>query len=219
MEFLEVAGKTIQRPSLDPDDLTLERTDFKGPFDFSATHLRGGVQAGVVGEGSLSSVLVSSVDLSECRLDPLELSNVRLDDVDLSNAVLPSVTARRLDVLGCRGIGLSLDFVQAMDVYVQACRFDFATIRFEQVKNAVVFRRCRFVESILAGDLSNIIFDECEFEKVEFAAVRAAGCDLTTTNLIDVHGLSTLRGAKISADQASSLAMRFASEAGLMVVF
>lgn len=217
MDFLKVAGKTIQRPSLDEDDLTSEEASFKGEFDLESAHIDDGDQSGVTGEGSIVASLVSSVDLSGSRLSPLSLSDVRFDGVNLSNAAFTATTARRVDLLQCQAIGLQAVFTQASDVFAEDCRFDYSTLRFEQVKNAVIFRRCSFKESVLAGDLSNVVFDDCQFDETEFEATRAAGCDLTESRLVGVRGLLTLRGARITTDQASFLATQIASEAGLTV--
>lgn len=218
MEFLKVAGKTIQRSSIEDDDLSSETPAFRGDFDFNSVRMEDGDQSGVVGEGVLSTVLVSTVDLSGSRLAPIELSDVRFDGANLSNTVMSEVTARRTEFLRCQAIGLRIELLLAADVYAEDCRFDYATLRFDQVKNAVVFRRCSFRETVLAGDLSNVVFDDCELAETEFEATRAVGCDLTESRLIGVRGLLTLRGAKIGADQASSLASQIALEAGLTIV-
>lgn len=218
MDFQKIAGKTIQRPNIEDEDLTGGTPVFQGEFDFRAALLIDAAQEGVHGEGSLSTVLVKSVDLSKSRIAPLNLSDVRFEGVNLSNAALSETTARRVEVQRCQAIGLQVGFVQAQDVYAEDCRFDYATLRFDQVKNAVVFRRCSFRETVLAGDLSNVVFDDCELVETEFEATRAGGCDLTESRLTGVRGLLTLRGARIGADQASSLAGQIVSEAGLTVV-
>ncbi|MGZ3142342.1 pentapeptide repeat-containing protein [Lentzea chajnantorensis] len=217
MEFLKVAGKTIQRPSIEEEDLVGEVAAFRGDFELEAVSVRQGDQSGVTGEGSVAGALVSDMDLSESHLAPLVLSDVRFEEVNLANAVLADVTARRVDFLRCQGIGLRLSLRQASDIYAEDCRFDYATIKIDQVKNAVVFRRCSFREAVFVGDLSNVVFDECEMPQVEFEATRASGCDLTTSRLGDISGLLTLRGAKIEAVQAGFLGAQFAKEAGLTV--
>ena len=217
MEFLKVAGKTIQRPSIEVEDLVDEVAAFRGDFELETVRVQQGDQSGVTGEGSISVALVSDVDLSESRLAPLELSDVRFDEVNLANAVFSHVTTRRVDFLRCQAIGLRLSLGQASDLYAEDCRFDYATFRIDQVKNAVVFRRCSFREAVFVGDLSNVVFDECEMSRVEFEATRAGGCDLTTSRLDDVNGLLTLRGARIEAVQASLLGAQFAKEAGLTI--
>jgi len=217
MEFLKVAGKTIQRPSFEEEDLADEVAAFRGDFELVTVRVEQGDQSGVTGEGSISLSLVSDVDLSESRLAPLELSDVRFEEVNLANAILADVTARRVEFLRCQAIGLRASLGQASDIYAEDCRFDYATFRIDQVKNALIFRRCSFREAVFVGDLSNVVFDECEMPQVEFEATRAGGCDLTTSRLSDVSGLLTLRGARIEAVQASFLGAQFAKEAGLTV--
>lgn len=218
MEFMEVAGKTIQRPILDRDELAAGAALFKGVVDISSASISGGDQSGVAGEGSLSSVSVTSVDLSHARLTPVELSTVRFDGVDLSNAKLSETIARRVEFLGCRGIGLQILLVQAADVYFEDCRLDFGSIGFGRVKNAVIFRRCSFREAVISGDLSNVVFDDSDLASAEFEARRADGCDVTTSRLAGARGLLTLRGARITGGQAGSIAAQIAREAGLVVV-
>ncbi|HEX6345055.1 pentapeptide repeat-containing protein [Umezawaea sp.] len=217
MEFLKVLGKTIRRPSIEEEDLEDEVAAFRGDFELNTVRVQRGDQSGVTGEGSVSVALVSDVDLSESRLAPLELSDVRFEEVNLANAVLADVTAQRVDFLRCQAIGLRVSLGLASDIYAEDCRFDYATFGIDQVKNAVVFRRCSFREAVFVGDLSNVVFDECEMSQVEFEATRASGCDLTTSRISDVSGLLTLRGAKIEAFQASFLGAQFAKEAGLTV--
>ncbi|WP_253840532.1 pentapeptide repeat-containing protein [Actinokineospora globicatena] len=217
MEFLTVAGKSIQRVAIE-DDLSAESPNFRGEFDYRDIRLVHSDQSGVVGEGSLSTVFISEVDLSGAQLNPVTLSNVRCEDVTLSNSAISVETARRTEIVRSQAIGLQLAIAHAVDFYAEECRFDYATIRFDKVKNAAIFRRCSFRESVLAGDLSNVVFDDCELIETEFDAARATGCDLTGSRLVGVRGLLALRGARIYSDQASALAGQLAAEAGLIVV-
>lgn len=155
--------------------------------------------------------------MSGAQLSPLSLSNVAFDNVDLSNAALPDTTARRVEFLKCRGIGLNLTLNQATDLYAEQCRFDYATVRIDKVKNATVFSGCSFRAAVFVGDLSNVIFTECELNAVQFGATRAADCDLRSSRLDDIRGLLTLRGAKITTKQAVSVAEIIATESGLSV--
>jgi len=49
----------------------------------------------------------------------------------------------------------------------------------------------------------------------EFALSAATGCDLRTSRLAAARGLLTLRGARVSADQAAGMGPSLATEAGL----
>lgn len=217
MEFRSVATKKVQAPSLDEDDLDLESAQFKGEFDFKEAVIRSGDQQGVLGEGSLSTTLVEAVSLAGARVEPLELSNTSFRQMDLSNATLGQVTARRVEFLGCRATGLSIDFTLAQDVYFEGCQLDFTNFRIGQTKNALVFKSCTFTEAAFSGDLSNVVFNDCELTKTEFEATKAAGCDFTGSRLAGIQGILTLRGASLDMEQASSIAIQIATEAGLLV--
>jgi uncharacterized protein YjbI with pentapeptide repeats len=217
MEFRSVGDLRIQQPNIDPDDLTTEPTAFRGEFELEFADISGGDQSGVTGEGSLSRTVVADVDLSDARLTPLSLSDVVLQGVQLSNAVLGETTARRVEITGTRAIGVQLALAQATDLYVRDSQFDYATVRIGKVKNGAAFSGCSFRETVFIGDLSSIVFENCEFYGTEFEATRAADCDLRGSRLTDVRGLLTMRGARITNEQALSVAAAIATESGLVV--
>jgi hypothetical protein len=80
-----------------------------------------------------------------------------------------------------------------------------------------VFERCSFRQATIAGNLSNTVFLDCDFDGAQFAARGAKGCDLRTSALLGAHGMQSLAGAAISADQAVAIARVLAAEAGLVV--
>lgn len=110
---------------------------------------------------------------------------------------------------------LSVD--HASDLSIVDCRFDYATIHLEKVKDVAVFTGCSFREATISGNLSNVLFLDCDFVDTEFRATRAAKCDLRSSRLTSARGLLTLRGATISTDQAVSISALIATEAGLIV--
>jgi uncharacterized protein YjbI with pentapeptide repeats len=94
---------------------------------------------------------------------------------------------------------------------------DYARIDVEQRRGLIVFNRCTFVEAVLDGDLSDVVFVECEFRGAEFRARRANGCDMTRSRLAGASGLLTLAGAVITEEQAVTLSGQLAAEAGLVI--
>ncbi|MFK0247861.1 pentapeptide repeat-containing protein [Amycolatopsis azurea] len=223
MEFRDFDGVKVRRPSVEREDLAVEPAVFDGDFDFDAVHLDGGDQDGgdqdgVRGGGEIVRSLVSEVSLANARLDRLTLSDVVLEGVDLSNAAIRELSARRVEILRCRAIGLGVSIASASDLYVENARFDYASLTVERVKGAAVFSGCSFRETVFSGDLSRLTFVDCDFTETEFAATGAAGCDLRGSRLSGVRGLLTLRGAKITAEQAVSIAGILAAESGLSVV-
>lgn len=216
MEFREVAGRTVRRPSV--EDLTDAETDFHADFDHDGLRFTGGDQTAVVGDGILRGCVLTGVALSEARLSHLDVSNTRFLDVDLSNAMVDIRTARSVELLTCRATGLRLAVGQATDLYVGECKLDYALIEITKVKGVAVFQNCSFREARLVGDLSDVIFADCDFAGAEFNAQRAEHCDLSGSRLVGARGLLTLRGARITQDQAISVADALAVQAGLLVV-
>jgi uncharacterized protein YjbI with pentapeptide repeats len=218
VEFFRLPnGRSIQRPSIEADGLTEADAAFAGDIDLDQEHVRGGEQPGVRGEGSLVRTLVERVDLSAARLAPLNLTEVVLRDVDLSNAQVQQVVARCVELTRCRAIGLRASFDLVADLYAEESRFDLATIHVERVKGIAAFRDCSFRDATIRGDLSNVVFDNCDFAGAEFEAARADKCDLRTSSLVGARGLTTLRGAEITLEQAISVSGRLAAELGLTV--
>lgn len=217
MEFRDFDGKKIQRPSLDTDDLGVDSAGFRGEFAYELALLDGGDQSEVVGEGEIIRSQVRRVNLVGATLDPLELRDSVLAGVDFSRARMPRTTAQRIELVNCRAAGAQLTLVQASDVYAEDCQFDYGTVRVERVKHAVAFSRCSFRETLLVGDLSNVVFADCLFAGTEFEATAAAGCDLRGSTFEGAKGLLSLRGARISSEQALSAAAAIASESGLVV--
>lgn len=210
-------GKRIQRPSLDIDDLSVENAGFRGEFAYDSALVEGGDQAEVLGEGEIIRSRVKGVNLAGTTLNPLELRDTVLTGADFSRAKLPRTTAQRVELVNCRAAGVQLTLLQASDVYAEDCQFDYGTIRIERVKHALVFSGCSFRETLLIGDLSNVVFVDCLFAGTEFEATAAAGCDLRGSTFEGVKGLLSLRGARISSEQALSASAAIAAESGLVV--
>ena len=207
----------MRRPTIDTARLVVEPVVLAGEFEHELVHFDGGSQASVHGRGSLAESVLTGVDLSGATLHPLTMTDVLLEQTELSNAVLREVIVRRCEIVRCRAVGLRLDLRQVADLYVEGCRFDHATLRITQVKGRVAFRECTFRDATIFGELTDVVFLDCDFAGTEFDAVSAVDCDLRSSRLVGARGLLTLRGALISADQAVSVADQLAAEAGLRI--
>jgi uncharacterized protein YjbI with pentapeptide repeats len=171
-------------------------------------------EAAELGDDLLVGASLDGVDLGGSRRTPLSLVDTVLRRCDLSAAIWQAVTLRQVELLDCRARGLRLSVDLAQDVYLSGCRFDQATLRLERVRGLVVFDGCVFSDAVVGGDLSSVVFADCGFGDAEFAATRADGCDLRSSRLAGARGLLTLRGARITTDQCTSIAPRLAFEAG-----
>lgn len=162
-------------------------------------------------------VALDGLDLAGTRRSPLTVVDSVLRRCDLSAAVWQGVSLRQVELLDCRALGLRLSVELGQDVYLQGCRLDAATLRITRVRGLVVFDGCTFADAVVGGDLSAVVFADCSFDDAEFAATSAEGCDLRGSRLGGARGLLTLGGARITTDQAVTIAPRLASEAGFTV--
>lgn len=168
-------------------------------------------------EETLDAALLGEADLTDAKLGSLTLSDVILRQVDLSNASLQQVVARRTEWRSCRATGLRLSLELASDLSIVDSKLDYATVHIEKVKGIAAFTGCSFREATISGDLSNTVFQDCDFAGAEFRARSASKCDLRSSRLTEARGLLTLKGATISMEQAVAVSAMIASEAGLII--
>ncbi|HEV8558257.1 MAG TPA: pentapeptide repeat-containing protein [Actinophytocola sp.] len=212
------AGRLINLPDVDAENPPEALGTLAGELDLESVLVDGGDHTGLVAEGTITGSVLRQVDLSGARWGPLTLVDVLLGQVDLSNASWQRVVARRTELRTCRAIGLRLSVELATDLSIVDCRLDYATLHLEKVKGVAAFTGCSFREATISGDLSNVLFLDCDFTDTEFRVTRAAKCDLRTSRLTSARGLLSLRGATISPEQAVSISTLIAAEAGLIVL-
>ncbi|MGA6168370.1 pentapeptide repeat-containing protein [Amycolatopsis magusensis] len=218
MEFRRLPrNRSGQRPSIDADDLEPGDLALKGEFDLTDLVVDGGDQIGVSGDGRIRRVHATSTRMSEAILGPVEVDDTIFVDVDLSNASWRRTQARRIEFLRCRAVGWQLELAQAQDVYFEDSRLDYAVIRIEKVKGHLVLSGCTLREAVIAGDLSNVVFADCDLTGAEFQATKAGGCDLRGSELAGTRGLLTMRGATLDTGQASAAAAAIVTDAGLVL--
>jgi hypothetical protein len=113
-EFSE--DRSIQRPSIESDDLVPTTTGLKGEFAFEERHLSEGEFVGTTGEGRLVRSVLEDVNLSETVVEPLALADVRISGCVLSNARWERVEARRIEIVKSQLVGWQVGFELAHDV-------------------------------------------------------------------------------------------------------
>jgi uncharacterized protein YjbI with pentapeptide repeats len=216
MDNRTVAGATLRRP-IGIEDLPTSELSLAGRFSYSDCQADDVDQADVAGQGALQNVVVTRSNLTGSRLADLELIDVALNNVVVANAAWEKVTARRVEVVNCQAVGFQLGLLKAEDLYFEECKLDYSRLDVDQRRGVIAFHRCTFTEALLDGDLSGVVFSECEFKGAEFRARRAANCDLTSSRLSGATGLLTLVGAKITEEQAMTVSGQLATEAGLVI--
>ncbi|HEY3504461.1 MAG TPA: hypothetical protein VGN37_16985 [Actinocatenispora sp.] len=216
MEFRTYDEKrSLRRPTID-DDLA-DGAELSGEIEVTGARVEGGSYAGAEGDGEIERSVLSRVDLAETRLAPLTLTDVTLTGADVSNAQWSNLVARRTELVSCRATGWGVWIALAADLYLGDVRLDYAHLHIERAKGLVVFERCTVDQARISGDLSRVLFVDCDLAGVEFRATKSAGCDLRTSRLAGVRGLATMRGARVTGPQTVTVAAQLATELGLAV--
>lgn len=209
-------GTVPRPPQLDLEVLEPVDGPIDDEIDLYRNHLTGSY-VGVAGRGEIATVYADGADLTGTRFEPLDVSDLRIERSDLAGARWEGVSARRLEISDSRLVGWRLLATFAEDVLITGCRWDSGSLFVRRAKGSVVFRDCTFAGTTVRGDLSGFVFDACDLAGAEFGADAARKCDLRTSRLEGAQGLTTLRGALITADQALSLADVFAAELGFVL--
>lgn len=218
MEFRDFGDKrSLQRPVIDADELQSTEPEPDDELAISSARIEGGDFADTDGEGEIERSILSGVDLSGSRLRPLTLADVELSGADVSNALWSQTIARRVEVVSCRATGWRLSLDLALDTYIADTRLDYAAIKVNRVKGLLVFERCSFADAQLGGDLSRVLFVDCDLARAEFTATAARDCDLRTSRLAGARGVASLRGALVTTEQVIAIADQLAREAGLRI--
>ncbi len=217
VDFRDVGERRqMRRPSIEVDELEDASTGLRGQFDLDGLRLTG-EQSGVRGEGSISRSILSGSELSDASLGPLSCTDVRFEGVDLSNSSWTGAGMRRVEFAGCRAVGWSAQFERVEDVAFTDCRLDYCSWVTENSSGLVLFEGCTFRDAEFGGRMDKFIFRGCKLAGVRFDATSAVQCDLRDAEIHGMHGLATMRGARIGLHQASEAGVILAEDIGLSI--
>ena len=103
------------------------------------------------------------------------------------------------------------------DVTFKGCKLDMANFRFSDLRR-VKFVDCTLVEAdFLGATIHEVTFESCTLEKTEFNQAKCKQLDLRTSELHEISGWSSLKGATIDGMQLAAVAPYLARELGLTV--
>jgi uncharacterized protein YjbI with pentapeptide repeats len=187
--------------------------------------------------GDLEAAVVANVDATNCSVTPLDLSDVRLEKVLLTAAQCERVNARDVVVKGgdmsatnfsngawnraefsnCRMTGVDFSKTSLHDVLFKDCLLTMANFRFADLRR-VTFVDCMMSEAdFLGARLVDADFETSNLEKAVFETVTCTRVNLSTSQLVDITGWKSLKGATIDAVQLMTVAPYLARELGIIV--
>jgi uncharacterized protein YjbI with pentapeptide repeats len=145
--------------------------------------------------------------MQRANLRGLRLSDVRFEACDLADSSWELLSASRVELLGCRLIGLQATNGRIEDLLIKGCNAVHAQFW------STVFKRVRFESCNLSktnfqsADLTGAIFDKCDLRGAKMADAKLVGADLRSSQLDGARlGIKELQGAIVSMEQAVSIA-------------
>jgi uncharacterized protein YjbI with pentapeptide repeats len=145
--------------------------------------------------------------LQRATLRMLRLADVRLESCDLAEAVWERLSASRVELIGCRLIGLQATGGRIEDLLMRGCNASHVQLWGNAFKGAR-FESCNLSEANFQGaDLTGAVFDKCDLRGAHFADAKLAGVDLRTSEIDGARaGLKELQGAIVNPAQAITVA-------------
>lgn len=188
--------------SIDPPDLPRTPLEALDISSFAAdSYELAAIQGAVLSDASASRLQFDTCVLTRIELDRSKLPNLRMVDVRVekssaANGTWASPSLRRVEIIGSRLTGLTINEGELSDVVFRECKADFMQIASSRIRD-VRFENCVLAEAE---------FRECTLERVAFS-----GCDMRNVNLaqarlieIDLRG-SGIAGLMLDAAQLGSL--------------
>ncbi len=154
---------------------------------------------------NFESSRLAHVSMRDADLTGLKLVDVRLDDCDLANTDWYQSGLKRVEIVGCRMVGLKAAEGKLQDVLFKECRGRLALFRFATLKS-VRFEDCDLVEAdFQSADLSGVRFAGCDLSNAEMRGAKLQGADFRGSNVDGLKvGFTELQGAIVDPLQAVS---------------
>ena len=145
--------------------------------------------------------------MQRANLRGLRLADVRFEACDLADSSWELLSASRVELLGCRLIGLQATNGRIEDMLIKGCNAvhaQFWSTAFKRVR----FESCNLSETnFQSADLTGVIFDKCDLRGAKMADAKLAGADLRSSQLDGARlGIKELQGAIVSIEQAVGIA-------------
>lgn len=179
---------------------------------------------GLVTNTAFSGLELAYEDAGETTFDTVLFRSCTFDGVDFSGCTFRDVRFRgcrfvrcimdrawlnRVDFQDCSAPGLSLVQARLASVALSSCDLSYANVS-ETSIDQLFARDTRFVEAALQrARLKRVVFDGCDLTRIDVFGTPLSGIDVSTCAFVAPvfsADYRELRGAKVSAEQAVTLA-------------
>jgi uncharacterized protein YjbI with pentapeptide repeats len=175
----------------------------------------------------LSKRDAASVDIGQCRFKRVSLAQTELDRALISDAVfegcdLANLRARdcsfiRATLSGSRMMGMSWAEGSVRETVFSGCGMDMSSFRFSVFKR-VVFADCKLRHAdFQEADLRGARFERCDLTAAQFSKAQMEGTRFAHCTLAGLNGVTSLRGAIVTSEDALGLAYSLAGALGITI--
>lgn len=170
-----------------------------------------------IAAADMNGVVIEKAQLGWSRLPRLNARDVEVRKSDLSSVGMTNASVNRVLFSDCRMSGCDLSQTQLRDVIFKGCKLDMANFRFADLRR-VMFIDCQLSETdFLGSTLYDVTFESCQLDRTVFEKATCKKVDLRTSELIDIAGWASLKGATIDGAQLTMIAPYLAHALGLTV--
>lgn len=170
------------------------------------------IKDGAFADMDLSKVRFREVLFENCTFNHgsfigTEFIDVVFNACDLSNSDFSDGYFNRCQFMGCKGVGINLINANLQQVTIAGSNFKYANFSTTKLKNVHVVGSDISKASITECKLSNLVLEDVKLISISFFQTPLKGIDFTKSQIdgLVVSG-GELRGAIVSADQATELA-------------
>lgn len=165
----------------------------------------------------MGGVVLEKVILTAAQFEHINVRDLKAEQCDLSVAMLAGGAINRGEFAHCRMAGVDFSKTTLHDVTFKGCKLDMANFRFVDVRR-VKFVDCTLVDTdFLGATLQDVSFESCTLERTVFTQTKCKLVDLRRSDLLEISGWTSLKGAIIDGVQLASVAPFLANELGIVV--
>jgi uncharacterized protein YjbI with pentapeptide repeats len=156
---------------------------------------------------TFEKTLFKQMAMQRADLRGLRLADVRFEACDLADSSWEQLSVSRVELLGCRLIGLQATDGRVEDLLIKGCNAVHAQF-WSTVFKRVRFESCNLSETnFQSADLTGVVFDKCDLRGAKMADAKLVGADLRSSQLEGARlGIKELQGAIVSIEQAVGIA-------------
>lgn len=170
---------------------------------------------------------ILSAEIDNCHLIKSDFSQSHLEKLVVKNTLIEKSTCiasdftdsgwSRATIVDARCSGAIFQLSQLKDVVFRNCKLDLVNFRYAKLKR-VVFDGCILSDvDFSAAELSDVVFENCSIDRFQISNAKLQRVDFAGSQLGEIFGISSMKGAIVSDSQLIAIAPYIAREIGISI--